>query len=177
MSIKYLISKFKLSFLLLIPATLIVFSACEAEEIIKEVVKEVPVEKIVTEEVIKEVIKEVPKETIVEVTKEVIKEVPKEKIVEKIVKEVEIREVPAGIPSASYQSVLRIGNGGEVQFLDAAKSQSGTDIIFSELLYSRLLQYDPSMMNPKPDIAESWTVSPDGKTYVCLLYTSPSPRD
>ena len=166
MSIKYLISKFKLSFLLLIPATLIVFSACEAEEIIKEVVKEVPVEKIVTEEVIKEVIKEVPKETIVEVTKEVIKEVPKEKIVEKIVKEIEIREVPAGIPSASFQSVLRIGNGGEVQFLDAAKSQSGTDIIFSELLYSRLLQYDPSMMNPKPDIAESWTVSADGKTYV-----------
>ena len=40
-----------------LPLALLSFSlfACEAEEIIKEVVKEVPVEKIVTEEVIKEV--------------------------------------------------------------------------------------------------------------------------
>ena len=70
-----------------LPLALLSFSlfACEAEEIIKEVVKEVPVEKIVTEEVIKEVIKEVPKEKNVEV----IKEVPKEKIVEVI------KEVPA----------------------------------------------------------------------------------
>ena len=74
-----------------LPLALLSFSlfACEAEEIIKEVVKEVPVEKIVTEEVIKEVIKEVPKEKIVEV----IKEVPKEKIVEKTVEVV--KEVPA----------------------------------------------------------------------------------
>ena len=74
-----------------LPLALLSFSlfACEAEEIIKEVVKEVPGEKIVTEEVIKEVIKEVPKEKIVEV----IKEVPKEKIVEKTVEVV--KEVPA----------------------------------------------------------------------------------
>ena len=37
----------------------------------------------------------------------------------------------------SADSVLRVGNGGEVQFLDAAKSQSGTDIIFSEMIYNR----------------------------------------
>ena len=53
----------------------------------------------------------------------------------------------------SADSVLRVGNGGEVQFLDAAKSQSGTDIIFSEMIYNRLLQYDATMMDPKPDIA------------------------
>ena len=58
-----------------------------------------------------------------------------------------------------------MGNGGEVQFLDAAKSQSGTDIIFSEMIYNRLLQYDATMMDPKPDIAESWEVSDDGFTY------------
>ncbi|CAJ1355326.1 unnamed protein product [Effrenium voratum] len=62
----------------------------------KEVIKEVPVEKIVEKEVIKEVPVEKIVEKIVEVEKEVIKEVPVEKIVEKIVeveKEV-IKEVP-----------------------------------------------------------------------------------
>ena len=64
--------------LLLIAILSLSLFACEAEEIIKEVIKEVPVEKIVTEEVIKEVIKEVPKEKIVEkiVKEEVIKEIP-----------------------------------------------------------------------------------------------------
>ncbi len=57
----------------------------ESKTIVKEVVKEVPVE------VVKEIIKEVP----VEVVKEVIKEVPVEKIVEKeVIKEV-VKEVPA----------------------------------------------------------------------------------
>ena len=82
-----------------------------------------------------------------------------------VIKEVVVvaTAVPAELPASD--SVLRIGNSGEVQFLDAAKSQSGTDIIFSELMYSRLLQYDATMMDPKPDIAESWTTSEDGKTY------------
>ncbi|CAJ1355323.1 unnamed protein product [Effrenium voratum] len=63
----------------------------------KEVIKEVPVEKIVEKivEVEKEVIKEVPVEKII-VEKEVIKEVPVEKIVEKIVEveKIVIKEVP-----------------------------------------------------------------------------------
>ena len=77
-------------------------------------------------------------------------------------------QVPAAAPP-SADSVLRVGNSGEVGFLDAAKSQSGTDIIFSELIYNRLLQYDATMMNPKPDVAESWTISDDGMTYVFTL--------
>ena len=55
---------------------------------IREVIKEVPVETIVT----KEVIKEVPVETVV--TREVIKEVPVEAVVEKeVIKEVPVEEV------------------------------------------------------------------------------------
>lgn len=53
-------------------------------EVVKEVIKEVPVQVIVEKKV--EVIKEVPVEVIVEKTVEVIKEVPVEKIVE-IIKE------------------------------------------------------------------------------------------
>ncbi|CAJ1355324.1 unnamed protein product [Effrenium voratum] len=62
----------------------------------KEVIKEVPVEKIVEKEVIKEVPVEKIVEKIVEVEKEVIKEVPVEKIVEKIVEveKIVIKEVP-----------------------------------------------------------------------------------
>ena len=52
-------------------------SACGEKEVVKEVIKEVPVEK----EVVKEVVKEVPVER--EVVKEVVKEVPVEKVVEK----------------------------------------------------------------------------------------------
>lgn len=77
-------------------------------------------------------------------------------------------QAPVVAPPSS-DSVLRIGNSGEVQFLDAAKSQSGTDIIFSELMYNRLLQYDATMMNPKPDVASSWTISEDGLTFVFTL--------
>ncbi len=77
-------------------------------------------------------------------------------------------QAPVVAPPSS-DSVLRIGNSGEVQFLDAAKSQSGTDIIFSELMYNRLLQYDATMMNPKPDVASSWTISDDGLTFVFTL--------
>jgi len=117
-------------------------------------------------EVVEKIV-EVPGETItVEVPGETITvEVPGETVTVEVVKEVVVvaTAVPAPLPAAN--SVLRIGNNGEVQFLDAAKSQSGTDIIFSEFMYSRLLQYDATMMDPKPDIAESWTTSADGKTY------------
>ena len=78
-----------------------------------------------------------------------------------------VQAPPVTPPSAD--SVLRIGNSNEVQYLDAAKSQSGTDIIYSELMYNRLLQYDATMMNPKPDVASRWTVSDDGLTYVFTL--------
>ena len=78
-----------------------------------------------------------------------------------------VQAPPVAPPSAG--SVLRVGNSGEVGFLDAAKSQSGTDIIYSEMMYNRLLQYDATMMNPKPDVASSWTVSDDGLTYVFTL--------
>lgn len=89
-------------------------------EVIKEVIKEVPVEKIV--EVIKnvETVKEVPVEKIVEVVKEVKVEVPVEKIVE-VVKEVPvavagdtqviikevIKEVPVEVPVEKIVEVVK----------------------------------------------------------------------
>lgn len=65
--------------------------------------------------------------------------------------------------------MLRLWNHGEISFLDAQKVQSGHDLPHSEMLYYRLLVYDETMMDPRPDLAESWTVSDDGTTYVFKL--------
>src|SRR5678815_5938275 len=44
-------------------------------------------------------------------------------------------------------------------------------------MFNRLVEFEIGTTNIKPALAESWTVSPGGKVYTCLLYTSPSPRD
>ena len=66
-------------------------------------------------------------------------------------------------------SVMRVGNTHDVVFLDAQRVQAGYDLPHSDLLYSRLTMYDDTMMFPRPDVAESWTVSDDGLTYVFKL--------
>lgn len=76
--------KLLIGFLALLLFAMPLLGACGEKEVVKEVVKEVPVEK----EVVKEVVKEVPVEKVVE--KEVVKEVEVEKVVEKeVIKEVE----------------------------------------------------------------------------------------
>ena len=82
-----------------------------------------------------------------EVPVEVKKIVEVEKIAtETVEREVTVVATSTVVPPLSANSVLRIGNSGEVQFLDIAKSQSGTDIIFSEVVYSRLLQLLMSLL-------------------------------
>jgi len=66
-------------------------------------------------------------------------------------------------------TVLRVGNSGEIAFLDAQRIQSGFDLPHSAMLNCRLLVYDETMMDPQPDLAESWTVSEDGMTYTFTL--------
>jgi peptide/nickel transport system substrate-binding protein len=105
-----------------------------------------------------QVVEKVVKETVV---------VEKEVAVEKeVVKTVVVEKVVTAVPE---ETVLRIGNTGEIQFLDAQRIQSGVDLLHSDLLYSRLLLWDSTMMNPKSDVAESYTVSDDGLTYVFKL--------
>jgi peptide/nickel transport system substrate-binding protein len=78
-------------------------------------------------------------------------------------------EVVEEAAPAAEPTVLRVGNTAEIAFLDAMKVQSGQDLPHSELLNCRLTLYDPTMMDPKPDLAESWTISDDGLTYVFKL--------
>ena len=109
----------------------------EVKEVIKEVpvetvvTKEVPVETVVIKEVQVETIKEVPVETIKEVevervvTKEVIKEVVVEKVLEKVVVQEKFieraQELVPGINVFSYPDVIPLGPynptvGGEVSY-------------------------------------------------------------
>ncbi len=117
---------------------LVVASACTKEVIkevpvekivTKEVIKEVPVEKIVTKEVVREV--QLPGQTVVvekEVIKEVVKEVPVEKIVEVMA---EKRTGP------TYGGVLRIATGsdqGGTNDLCVVKGQRSTGFYGQNLL-------------------------------------------
>ena len=142
----------------------------------EEIVREVPVEKVVFQEVIKEVpvekIVEVEKETVrtievekpVEVIKEVVREVkvPGETVV--VEKEV-VRIVEVGRTEEAGASELRIGNSNDISFLDVQRGQSGFDRFHSWMLFETVLFFDPTMMNPDPGLARSWAVSNDGLTW------------
>ena len=47
----------------------------------------------------------------------------------------------------------------------------------SRQIYNRLVEFTIGTTELHAALAEKWDVSEDGKTYTCLLYTSPSPRD
>ncbi|HEY7036122.1 MAG TPA: ABC transporter substrate-binding protein [Thermomicrobiales bacterium] len=70
---------------------------------------------------------------------------------------------------AAGGGTLKIGYDAEIQFLDPQKLQSGQDLLPSTLIFGRLTSWDATMLDPQPDIAESWTVSDDGLTYVFKL--------
>ena len=105
-----------------------------------------------------QVVEKVVKETVV-----VEKEVAVEK---KVVETVVVEKVITAVPE---ETVLRVGNTADIQFLDAQRVQSGMDLPQSDLMYSRLAMWDSTMMFPTPDVAESWTISDDGLTYVFKL--------
>jgi len=111
-----------------------------------EVIKEVPVEKIVEKEVIKEVIKEVP------VEKEVIKTVEVEKVVEVIA------------TRGPEPTTMRAANVGPIEFLDGAKSQSVNDT-YNSLMLTPLVMHDVTITKTLPEVADSWKISADGLTY------------
>jgi peptide/nickel transport system substrate-binding protein len=70
---------------------------------------------------------------------------------------------------AAGGGTLKIGYDDDIVFLDPQKLQSGVDLLPSTLIFGRLTSWDATMLDPQPDIAESWTVSDDGLTYVFKL--------
>ncbi len=64
--------------------------------------------------------------------------------------------------------VLTLVRQGEVTNLDPHKVPAFTSQRIFELIYSRLTMLGPDL-SVQPDMAESWTISPDGKTYTFKL--------
>jgi peptide/nickel transport system substrate-binding protein len=70
--------------------------------------------------------------------------------------------------AAQDPSTMTVGYDLDIQFLDPQLAQSGQDLLPSSLLYGRLTSYDSTMLDPLPDLAESWT-QPDDVTYVFTI--------
>lgn len=64
--------------------------------------------------------------------------------------------------------VFRYNENAAINSLDPAFAKIRPSIWVCNQLYSGLVQLDDSL-NIKPDIAKSWTISPDGKTYTFTL--------
>ena len=64
--------------------------------------------------------------------------------------------------------VFRYNENAAVNSLDPAFAKIRPSIWVCNQLYNGLVQLDDSL-NIKPDIAKSWTISPDGKTYTFIL--------
>ncbi len=159
----------------------------------REVVKEVPVTKVVTETVVKEVpkevvvekevIKEVPVEVVVEkevvrevevpvervVTKEVVREVEKPVIVEKeVVREVTtVVEVP--VSEGDVAKVLNLRASSAVTKLSPYTAVSGYVGLIGNHIFSRLLIADPHDQKFIPELAERWETAEDGSSVTFYL--------
>jgi peptide/nickel transport system substrate-binding protein len=76
--------------------------------------------------------------------------------------------VSSGSKGRSTSQTLRIGIGSQPQTLDVDKAIAGTDTYFSDNLYETLIGHDING-NLAPKVAQSYTVSPDGKTFTFKL--------
>jgi peptide/nickel transport system substrate-binding protein len=81
---------------------------------------------------------------------------------------------PASQPAAAVASgiqdkTLRLRLFEDLRIMDPAFINTGTDSIVSEVVNSKLLQRNINKGQIEPDLAESWNISPDGKTYTFKL--------
>jgi peptide/nickel transport system substrate-binding protein len=67
------------------------------------------------------------------------------------------------------EDVLVVGHVAELQTLDPAQAVTISDFRILCNIYDSLLHYKDGSLDVEPGLAESWTVSPDGKTYTFNL--------
>ncbi|MGE0715130.1 MAG: ABC transporter substrate-binding protein [Alphaproteobacteria bacterium] len=69
---------------------------------------------------------------------------------------------------AAAQGVLRIAVGTSLKLLDPAKTTTGEEYIFDNLVFNGLTRMRADL-SVEPELAESWTYSPDLKTWTFKL--------
>lgn len=78
-----------------------------------------------------------------------------------------------GLPRAGRaqvpDDVLVIGHVAELQTLDPAQAVTISDFRILCNIYDGLLHYKNGSLEVEPGLAESWTISPDGRTYTFKL--------
>ena len=71
--------------------------------------------------------------------------------------------------AAAGTKVLRMGYAAPVQTLDPIKTAFGSDIVSQGMMFARLLKANADQSEVGPGLAESWTISDDGLTYIFKL--------
>jgi oligopeptide transport system substrate-binding protein len=67
------------------------------------------------------------------------------------------------------ENVFRFNLGPEPEYLDPALSTALYDARLAVLLFEGLTSKDPKTLQPRPGVAQSWDVSPDGRVYTFHL--------
>jgi dipeptide transport system substrate-binding protein len=71
--------------------------------------------------------------------------------------------------AANNDTLIYCSEASPESFNPQIASSGPTFVASSQVLYNRLINFDPVKNTPVPSLAESWTISPDGKTYTFTL--------
>jgi len=85
------------------------------------------------------------------------------------VKEPEKAEAPIPAVSKEEGGTLVFGRGGDSVGLDPAYETDGNSFMICDNIYEALVFYMDESTALEPGLAESWEISPDGKTYTFNL--------
>lgn len=69
----------------------------------------------------------------------------------------------------SHRDRLVIGRAADATNLDPARAVDIESLEISEHVFGRLVRFAPGRLDPEPDLATSWTVSPDGTVWTFEL--------
>ena len=75
----------------------------------------------------------------------------------------------AARPSQLDERSITFCIGDEIKTLDPGRMSWTNDIRVAMCIWEGLTAYDPDTLAPVPGMAESWDISPDGKTYTFHL--------
>jgi peptide/nickel transport system substrate-binding protein len=79
------------------------------------------------------------------------------------------RSARAATVAADRDATVVIGTNLRISTLDPARTASNFTWTFIAAMYDRLVSFGGDPAAPRPSLAESWTVSADGRTYTFRL--------